>query len=399
MSILIAICFISLFIVGYHYILYPVLLFVLIRAKRILVKQPAPPAAAFTPPITLLVAAYNEEDFIGEKIRNTLAIQYPRELVQYIFITDGSTDRTNEIIQQYPQITLLYEPQRAGKTMAINRAMQFVQTPVVILSDANTMLNPDAATLLVSHFRMPDTGAVAGEKKVLNTTGGAESQGEGMYWKYESLLKKWDAELYSVMGAAGELIAIRTSLYEALPADTILDDFMLSFRINMKGYKVLYEPAAYAQETASASLQEEYKRKTRIAAGGYQSISRLLPLLNPFKYPRITWQYISHRVLRWTLVPWGLVIALISNLLLLILAKPGTTYYPFLCIIGIMQLLFYAAAFAGYLLAMRQIKVKYFYIPFYFVFMNIAVIAGSFKFYRKMQSATWERSKRSVAVG
>ncbi|RFS19563.1 glycosyltransferase family 2 protein [Chitinophaga silvatica] len=398
MLLLAVICILSISVVAYHYAVYPLLLYIAIRIKRLLYGKTTDVQVPYLPEVTFLVAAYNEEDFIEEKIKNTLSLHYPKELIHYIFITDGSTDRTNELIRLYPQITLLYEPQRAGKTAAINRAMSYVQTPFVVLSDANTILNSDAAILLMSHFRYPDTGAVAGEKKVISTTGGAESQGEGMYWKYESLLKKWDAELYSVMGAAGELIAVRTSVYDPLPTDTILDDFMLSFNMNMKGYRVLYEPAAYAQETASASLPEEYKRKVRIAAGGYQSMSRLLPLLNPFKYPKITWQYVSHRVLRWTLAPLGLLLAIISNMLFLIIASPESSFYQVLLITGILQLCFYTAALMGYLLAIRETKVKYLYIPFYFVFMNFAVFAGSFKFFRKKQSAAWERSKRSVAV-
>lgn len=393
MSILSVIFWLSVFIVCYSYIGYGVLLYLVIRVKRLLQGKPADKPAAFVPDVTFLVAAYNEEDFIEEKIKNSLAMDYPAGKIQFIFVTDGSSDNTNEIISQHPQITLLYDPQRRGKMAAVNRAMGFVTTPFVVLSDANTLLNPAAVSLLMQRFADEQVGAVAGEKKVMPTTGGAEAQGEGMYWKYESLLKKWDAELYSVMGAAGELIAIRTSLYEHQQEDTILDDFMISFRINMKGYTVMYEPAAYAMETSSASLQEEYKRKVRISAGGFQSMGRLLPLLNPFRYPKITWQYISHRVLRWTLAPLSLLLALVSNILLILLGA-GTIYM----ITGALQLLFYAAALTGYLLARKQIKAKYFYIPFYFLFMNVAVYIGCIRFFRKRQSAVWERAQRSIAV-
>lgn len=393
MSILSVIFWLSVFIVCYSYIGYGMLLYLVIRVKRLLQGKPADHTAAFVPEVTFLVAAYNEEDFIGEKIKNSLAMDYPAGKIRFIFVTDGSSDNTNEIISQHPQVTLLYDPQRRGKMAAVNRAMSYVTTPFVVLSDANTLLNPAAVSLLMQRFSNDQVGVVAGEKKVMPTTGGAEAQGEGMYWKYESLLKKWDAELYSVMGAAGELIAIRTSLYEHQQEDTILDDFMISFRINMKGYTVMYEPAAYAMETSSASLQEEYKRKVRISAGGFQSMGRLLPLLNPFRYPKITWQYVSHRVLRWTLAPLSLLLALVSNVLLILLGG-GTIYM----ITGLLQLLFYAAAFTGYLLARKQIKAKYFYIPFYFVFMNVAVYIGCIRFFRKRQSAVWERAQRSIAV-
>jgi poly-beta-1,6-N-acetyl-D-glucosamine synthase len=393
MSILSVIFWLSIFIVCYSYVGYGLLLYLVIRVKRLLQGKIPGTAAPFVPDVTFLVAAYNEEDFIAEKIANSLSMDYPAAKIQFIFVTDGSSDNTNEIISQHPRITLLYDPQRKGKMAAVNRAMAAVTTPFVVLSDANTLLNPAAVSLLMQHFADDQVGVVAGEKKVMATTGGAEAQGEGMYWKYESLLKKWDAELYSVMGAAGELIAIRTALYEQPQEDTILDDFMISFKINMKGYRVMYEPSAYAMETSSASLQEEYKRKVRISAGGFQSMGRLLPLLNPFRYPKITWQYVSHRVLRWTLAPLSLLLALVSNIFL-ILFNGGTIYI----ITGVLQLLFYMAAFTGYLLAQKQIKAKYFYIPFYFVFMNVAVYIGCIRFFRKRQSAVWERAQRSIAV-
>ncbi|WP_436490014.1 glycosyltransferase family 2 protein [Chitinophaga sp. ARDCPP14] len=393
MSILSVIFWLSIFIVCYSYVGYGLLLYLVIRVKRLLQGKKADAAAPFVPDVTFLVAAYNEEDFIAEKIANSLAMDYPAGKIQFIFVTDGSSDNTNEIISQHPRITLLYDPQRKGKMAAVNRAMAMVTTPFVVLSDANTLLNPAAVSLLMQHFADDQVGVVAGEKKVMATTGGAEAQGEGMYWKYESLLKKWDAELYSVMGAAGELIAIRTALYEQPQEDTILDDFMISFKINMKGYRVMYEPAAYAMETSSASLQEEYKRKVRISAGGFQSMGRLLPLLNPFRYPKITWQYISHRVLRWTLAPLSLLLALVANILLIVF-NGGPVYI----ITGVLQLLFYMAAFTGYVLAQKQIKAKYFYIPFYFVFMNVAVYIGCIRFFRKRQSAVWERAQRSIAV-
>ncbi|MFY0255805.1 glycosyltransferase family 2 protein [Chitinophaga sp. 30R24] len=383
----------SLIIVCYSYAGYGLLLYMVLRLKRLFRHSNRHAPTLFTPEVTFLVAAYNEEDFIQEKLLNSLALVYPKNKIHFLFITDGSTDRTNEIILQYPQVTLLYEPQRNGKTAAINRAMALVTTPFVVLSDANTLLNPEAVTLLMQPFAMASTGAVAGEKKVMAGQGAAEAQGEGIYWKYESLLKKWDAELYSVMGAAGELLAIRTALYAPLPIDTILDDFILSFHINMQGYTVMYKPTAYAMETASASLQEEYKRKVRISAGGFQSMGRLLPLLNPFRYPHITWQYISHRVLRWTLAPLGLLLALICNLLLVIF-QPVLIYY----ITGTLQLGFYLAALAGYVMARQEVKVKYLYIPFYFVFMNVAVYAGCIRHFRKRQSAVWERSQRSIAI-
>jgi cellulose synthase/poly-beta-1,6-N-acetylglucosamine synthase-like glycosyltransferase len=385
----------SIFLVCYSYVGYGILLYIVIKIRRYFVKiQHIGDDTPFTPEVTFMVAAYNEAAFIKEKILNTLSLNYPEDKMHIIFVTDGSSDETNNIIRSYPRITLLYEPERKGKTMAVNRAMKHVKTPFVVFSDANTLLNKDVALCLMRHFKNENTGAVAGEKKILVADQAeAEGAGEGMYWKYESLLKKWDAELYSVMGAAGELFAVRTALYEDIPADTILDDFMISFGINKKGYRVAYAPDAYAQETPSASLEDEYKRKVRIAAGGFQSMSRLLDLLNFFRYPKITWQYVSHRVSRWTAAPLCLLLALLTNIILCAVGGPFV-YWLFL----VAQVGFYGMALAGYVLAKRQVKSKLFYIPFYFVFMNVAVYQGFGRFLRKKQSAVWDRSQRQLTV-
>ncbi|MEM8908110.1 MAG: glycosyltransferase, partial [Bacteroidota bacterium] len=213
--------------------------------------------------------------------------------------------------------------------------------------------------------------------------------GEGIYWKYESTLKKWDSELYSVVGAAGELFSIRTKLYEAVPQDTIIEDFFMTLRIAQKGYKVVYEPAAYAVESSSASVKEELKRKIRIAAGGIQAIIRLAPLLNVFKYGILSFQYISHRVLRWTLAPIALPILLLVNIAL---ALHGEPLYQWL-LVG--QVLFYSSALVGYLLEKRAIKFKAFFVPYYFCIMNYAVFRGFYRILRGSQSVVWERAKRA----
>ncbi|NIG56316.1 glycosyltransferase family 2 protein [Chitinophaga sp. Cy-1792] len=388
-----AICLLSLVIIFYSYLGYGILLYLVLRVKRLFIK-PLATDSTYEPRVTFMVAAYNESAFIHLKIANTLELDYPRDKMKIVFVTDGSTDNTNAIISKYEGIELLFQPQRNGKTAAINRAMTTVDTEVVIFSDANTLLNPAAVRELVKHFAHDSTGAVAGEKKVIaNKDSGTEGHGEGMYWKYESKLKQWDAELYSVMGAAGELLAVRTSLYHAIPEDTILDDFIISFNINKRGYKVLYEPKAYAMESPSSSLQEEYKRKVRIAAGGFQSMARLAALLNIFRYPRITWQYVSHRVLRWTLAPLCLLLLLLSNLII-VFNGGGYTYF----ILFGLQLFFYGAAYTGFLMAQHEMKIKYFYIPFYFVFMNIAVYNGFTRYVRGKQSAVWERAQRSVSM-
>lgn len=234
-----------------------------------------------------------------------------------MWVTDGSDDGTPDILQQYQGVEVHHNPARNGKITAMNRGMQFVKTPIVIFSDANTDLGKDSIQEIVRLFRNPRVGCVSGEKRIRSKDADAAAgAGEGIYWKYESTLKKWDAELYSVVGAAGELFAIRTELWQEVEKDTLLDDFIISLRVAMQGYTIQYNPNAYAIETASANVKEELKRKVRISAGGIQSVIRLWPLLNIFKYGRLSFQYISHRVLRWTLTPLLLLLLIPINLAL-----------------------------------------------------------------------------------
>lgn len=388
MFIIKALFFFSLFILFFSYLGYGMLLWLLVKCKGWIYGRPAA-LATFEPPVTLVVAAYNEAAFIREKIANTLALSYPEEKLHIIFITDGSTDHTPDIIREYPRIQLMHEPARSGKTAAINRAMQQVQTPFVIFCDANTLLNDNAIRNITRHYQDERTGGVAGEKKVIAGAGQGAEGAEGIYWKYESLLKRLDAALYTVVGAAGELFSIRTVLYTPMETDVILDDFMISLKANLAGYRIAYAPDAYAMETPSASIAEEHKRKVRISAGGFQSIVRLYTLLNVFRRPVLSFQYICHRVLRWTLAPLSLPLLLVTNIIL-VAGGAGTAYSLVLAA----QLAFYAMAAAGFLLAVKHIKYKLLYIPFYFVFMNIAIYEGFFRYVQRRQSAVWEKAKR-----
>lgn len=393
MGIAIVVFWICFFLVFYTYLGYGILLMVLLKVKKILKGSPNSFfLQEFYPSVTLLVAAYNEEQDIAQKIQNSLSLNYPKDKIHFLFVTDGSNDKTPQIVAQFPEVQLLHEPERKGKIAAVARSMAYVNSEATVFTDANTMLNPDAVLNLVRHYQRPDVGGVAGEKRVVSPeTDAAAGAGEGFYWKYESALKKWDSELYSVVGAAGELFSIRTSLFEHVPPDTLIEDFYMTLRIAQRGYRVVYEPEAFATEPPSANSGEELKRKIRIAAGGIQAIVRLKALLNPFKYGVLSFQYISHRVLRWTLTPLALLVLLFSNM---VLALEGYFFYQ-LVLAG--QLLFYGLALVGYWLESRQIKAKAFFVPYYFTMMNYAVFAGFFRFIRGRQSVLWERAQRQTA--
>jgi poly-beta-1,6-N-acetyl-D-glucosamine synthase len=376
-------------IVGYTYIGYGLVISILARLRKKSLPL-LPVDDGLLPEVTLVVAAYNEQDFIRYKIQNSLELNYPASRIHFVFVTDGSTDRTPDIVKEYPALTLYHEPERKGKIHAVNRVMQRVASPITVFCDANTYLNRDAIRNLVRHYADPAVGGVAGEKRIVKKdSDSASGAGEGFYWKYESFLKQKDAEVCSVVGAAGELFSIRTELYEPPREDTIIEDFYLSLRVVGKGYRFAYEPEAYAIETASASVEEEWKRKVRICAGGFQAMTRLAYLLNPFRHGILSFQYFSHRVLRWTLAPLSLLLILLSNLYL---ALSGSVVYQLLLIA---QLLFYGMAGAGYLLRDKTVHTKGFFVPYYFSVMNAAVYAGFLRFMRKKQSVVWERAKRA----
>ena len=381
---------VSIFLVFYTFFGYGILLYVLVKLRIIIRgKRTIPDNGGNWPSVTLIVAAYNEEDFIIEKIKNTLELRYPVDKVTFVFVTDGSTDQTPDLIARYPQIKLMHKPGRSGKIAAVHRAKLEVTTEVAIFTEANTFLNKDALTNICRHYADPSVGAVSGEKRVSIEEVADATAGEGFYWKYESKLKTWDSELYSVVGAAGELFSVRTNLYEPVTPDTILDDFMISMLIAKKGYRIVYEPMAYATEGGSESIKEELKRKIRIAAGGIQSIVRLGSLLNPFGQFVLSFQYISHRVLRWTVTPFLMMLAFILNAFI-VLHGGGLIY----AVLMACQVFFYGASFLGLIFERRQIKVKIFFIPYYFCMMNYAVVAGIGRYLKGSQSAVWEKSKR-----
>jgi biofilm PGA synthesis N-glycosyltransferase PgaC len=385
---------ISLFVAFYTYVGYGILLYIIIKIKRAIKGRKVTEDVPYNllPECTLVIAAYNEADIIREKITNTLALKYAPGKLKLVFVTDGSSDNTPDIIAEYPEITLLHQAGRSGKIVAVHRAMTFVDTEIVVFTDANTMLNDEALVKICRHYADKTVGAVAGEKRVkIEETDDASAAGEGFYWKYESALKKWDSELYSVVGAAGELFSVRRNLYKPVHDDTILDDFMISMYIARDGYRIVYEPDAYAVESSSENVREELKRKVRIAAGGIQSILRLTSLFNIFKYPILSFQYVSHRVLRWTVTPFFMILAFILNAV--IVAGPGGLIYQLL-MAG--QVLFYLLALLGLIMEKRQIRIKALFVPYYFCVMNYAVLAGIVRYFKGKQSATWEKAQRKV---
>ena len=390
LKILFWICFI---LCVYTYVGYGILLYLLVLLKRLVKGKPqqmALPADSQLPDVAFMVCAYNEQDVVEMKMQNIRELDYPKDKLHVIWVTDGSSDNTNEYLKAYPDVKIVFSPERRGKTAALNHGISQVKSEITVMTDANTMVNREAIREIVRCMQDPQVACVAGEKRVLSRhEGEIAAEGEGLYWKYESTLKRLDSELYSAMGAAGELNAIRTKLYEPMPETALLDDFVMSMRMIEQGYKIAYTSDAYAMEYGSANLEEESKRKRRIAAGGLQSSWWLRSMMNPFKNFVVAFQFVSHRVLRWSITPIAMM-ALIPLNVALVMMQAGTVFTS----IWILQSLFYLAAFSGYQLEQRGRKNKLLYVPYYFLFMNINVFRGMHYLRTHQGGGTWEKAKR-----
>ncbi|MCK3682786.1 glycosyltransferase family 2 protein [Maribellus sp. YY47] len=385
-----------LFILFYTYLGYGLILWLLVKLKQAV--APAKEnlySASSEPEVCLFVPAYNEKDYIEQKVANSFALNYPKGKIQYLWVSDGSDDGTNEKLKKYSGIDVEYLPERKGKVNAINHGMRLAKGDIIIFSDCNTILGPDTVKEIVQKFHSPKVGCVAGEKRIVQEADNtAASSGEGLYWHIESWMKKMDSDFNSVIGADGGVFAIRKELFQELEPDIVLDDFIISLRIAMQGYTIAYAPGAYAEETASLNVREELKRKIRIAAGGVQTIFRLRGLMNPFRYGILSWQYFSHKVLRWTLTPIALFLLPFVNLLLVM---QHNTWCPsnFYALVFWLQLVCYGIAVFGWYFEQKRIRLKMLFAPYYFVMINYAGIRGMLRYLKGRQPVNWEKSKRA----
>jgi len=376
----------------YTYLLYGILLWLYLKVfKRPIQEQYDDD---FIPSVSILVACYNEEDFIVSKIENLLNLDYPYDKLEIAFVSDGSNDKSMSIINSYIEkgipITHFHENERKGKQHAVNRVINHLKGDIVIFNDCNTTINPDSVSKMVRHFTNEEVGVVSGEKKIkVLRKDIAVSSGEGLYWKYESWLKSLDSNFYSAIGAAGELYAIRKDLYEHVPKHISIEDFYLSMLICSKGFRNIYEPGAWAEEESSLNLMEELKRKRRIAVGAFNTIFSLMSIFN-YSNLKLIFQYVSRRIFRWLIAPLCLILLIVTNLFL-----EG----PFYNVILYFQILFYGLAILGWLLSGIRTKLKLLYAPFYFCFMNYALLLGLIDSIRKKNHVVWEKSKRNSNTG
>lgn len=359
------------------YVFYP--LFLLLSSKR---RPPHTPASQLTS-ATLIIPAWEERE-LSKKISNTLSLDRSGIDLKIIVITDEYAP-----LSLSPEITWITESTRAGKSVSINRAMEQVKTPLVIFTDANTLLKTDALQHLLYPFTDQMVGAVSGEKRV--RSGLARSMGEQLYWRYESFLKQSDASSHSVIGGAGELFAIRTLLFESLPQECLLDDLEISWQVIRKGYRIAYAPSAIANESAAANLHEEAKRKIRMAAGAYQFLDRH-SLKDLFSVsPSYAMQFMFRKWFRWVLAPIFLFLLLLGTIGLIFFetSDPLLTYFAW--ILGG----FWSSVLIGWGLQQAGIRISWLEAPFYFLFMHYCQIRGWFRYRFGKQPSAWEKSERA----
>jgi len=360
--------------IGYTYVGYPVLLACVTRPR------PAPPEPGEWPTVDVLIAAYNEARHIESKLRNTLALDYPPDRLNVTVVTDGSTDSTPQLVVALgnDRVRLLHQPERQGKSAALRRALPYLRGQVILFTDANCLLPPEALRAMVRHLSDPHVGGVSGAKRV---TGHGQEAGEGLYWRYERWLKHLDDRFGSVMGAPGEIWLARREAYVAPAADIVLDDLYASMDMVARGWRLSYEPTAISTEEASPTLGAEWERRARNAAGGLQAVRRLRQVWRAG--PRMVFQYVSHRVLRWAVVPPALALLPVWTVLLL----PNAFYLA--CLGTEMGLAL--AALAGWLRARRGKTMGWATLPFQLVFLNAAALAGSSRYLRGHTDAVWAR--------
>lgn len=363
----------------YVYFGYPLLLIILSRLKL------APPVqkGEIIPIVSLIIPAYNEEKVIAQKIENTLGLDYPREKLEIIVVSDGSTDGTNDIVGTFaPQgVKLIVLNPNQGKSSAQNRAVAESRGEILFFTDANVMLWPYAVRKIVSNFGDGQVGCVVGKVTYLNENDTSVSEGEGFYWQYELFLREKESQLGNFAIGSGPIMAIRRNLFKSLDPN-VGEDFVLPMQVAMSGYRIVYEPEAISEEILFQNTPASmFRSKVRVISKDLGGLFMCRKILNPFRYPLYAWGLISHKLLRW-LIPYFLITIFFINLLLL----DDSAY----CLLLSLQIVFYALSLVGYLWQRRGKPPRFLGIPFSFCLVNLAALIGVERFLIGRTSGQWQ---------
>lgn len=369
------------FIIFYTYIGYSLLILLL----SLVVNRPVKKKEIY-PEVTFLITAYNEEQSIEAKLENTLSLDYPEENLEVMVASDGSTDRTDEIVKGFADrgVVLKRVEGRVGKTATQNEAVKAATGDIIIFSDATTKYSKEAIKKIVRNYADDKVGAVSGRYEYVNPSGAAVGLGTILFWKYENLIKRLQTRIRTITGCCGCIYSVRRDLYEPLPR-YIISDLVEPLKVLEKGYRIAFEPEAVAYEETTETSKQEFSMRVRVISRGMYGLWYMRQLFNPFRHRFISFQLFSHKVLRW-MVPFMLLMLLVSNIALI-----GTPFYN-LILVG--QLLFYAGAAFGYLLDRKGKKVKLLAIPLYYCVVNAASVTAFFRTLRGRKAVVWETVRK-----
>ena len=372
---------ISFLIILYFSIGYPLVLVIISKFRRLKHKS----SENYLPKVSLIIAAFNEEKIIEEKIKNSLSLDYPQDRLEIIIASDASTDQTDEIARSYQNqgIILYRQDEHLGKTNVQNEATKIAQGEILVFSDATGMYNKYAVRKLIRNFADPNIGCVAGELKYVSLDQEKSEEGEGIYWKYEQFIKRIESRVSSLSGANGAIYALRKNLYVPLSSD-IISDFVEPLEIFKNGHRVIYEKEALCFEKSSKGITAEFRRKVRIIVRGLRGLAFEKALLNPLKYGLMSFQLISHKLLRWFL-PLFLITLILANFFLI--------SSPFFLVLFWLQIIFYLFAFVGLILDKSDIDFKLFYLPLYFCTINLAALIALIKFTKGEKKVIWQTER------
>lgn len=379
--------FTSIALVIYVYAGYPLLLWTATRfyhRKHLQSQQ-------FDKTVTLIVSCFNEHEVIRDKIENCLKIDYPPDFFEIIFVSDGSFDGTDEVIQEYddPHIRLIRQEGRLGKTSGLNLALPQANGEIVVFSDANAMYQPDAIKKLVQNFASPEVGYVVGAAIYTDGEQSSAAKSENSYWEYELSIKRMESDLHSVVGGDGAIYAIRKALFIPLDAKDI-NDFVNPLQIVEQGYRGLFEPEAICLEETANNFKKEARRKERIVNRSFRGLMKVKSVLNPFRFPVFAVQVISHKLLRWLLPVFLCIIAATSVLL----AYQEVTAFQ---ILYILEMLFLWLAVVGYLKQNQTSISPVFFYPYYFLMVNYYSLVGVIKALSGKIQITWSSPRTDSA--
>lgn len=367
--------------VVYTYVGYSLVILLLSRFKRNPVRR-----QPIEPRVTYLITAYNEEKNIAAKLEQTLALDYPRDKLDLIVASDGSTDRTDKIVKGFADrgVRLIRVEGRVGKTETQNQAVRQATGDIVIFSDATTRYEYSAIRNIVRNYADPSVGAVSGRYEYFNPNGASIGVGSILFWKYENLIKRLQTSIKTITGCCGCIYSVRRSAYAPLPAD-IISDLVEPLKVVEKGYRIVFEPDAIAFEETTERTREEFHMRVRVVTRGMRGLLYMKTLFNPFRHGFVAFQLFSHKVLRW-LVPLFLLVAFMSNLFLI-----GNPFYNTTLAL---QGAFYSLALTGLLAERRNILATPLTVPLYFMTVNIASVVAMYRIWKGYRAVTWETVRK-----